>query len=222
MDLSKNLTLRLFGLSGIIGSILFIFGDLFYNHISGSTDSVAVKMSNMPESRLLMAGALGLIGCWFYTLSSLHLFIAFRPSGDLFAFFVASAFAALMICYGVDHAAYFSIASGARVAAIIGFDIESGGKLGHIFFKRLEYLTYIPVLISSLMMIYGIIIGKSLYPRWMVVFLPVVIYLLKVPIILIFKGPLKEIINDSYDNIVFFVFFILSTIVLWNSEYCKE
>lgn len=217
MNLFTNLTLQLFGLSGIIGSILFIYGDLLYNHIHGSKNSIAVKMSAMPESRLLMAGTLGLIGCWFYTLSSLHLFIAFRPAGELYAFIVALSFAAVMICYGIAHAAYFSIASGAKVAAISGSDIESGGKLGNTFFKRLEYITYVPVTISSVLMFYGIVFGKSLYPRWMVVFLPIVIYLLKLPIIRLFKGRLKEIISDSYDNIVFFIFFVLSTIILWNS-----
>ena len=216
MAIFTTWALRLFGLSGIIGSILFIIGDLLYNHVHGAKNSITVKMSNLPESRLLMAGTLGLIGCWFYTLGSLHLFIAFRPAGELYAFIVALAFAAVMICYGVDHAAYFSIATGAKVAAKLGSDVESGGKLGNTFFQRLVYITYIPVTISSLMMIYGIVAGKSLYPRWMVVFLPIVIYLLKLPVIRLLKGRLKELITDSYDNIVFFVFFVLSTILLWH------
>jgi hypothetical protein len=209
--------LRLFGLSGIIGSTLFIFGDLLYNHIPGSKNSPTVKLSKMPESRLLNAGTLGLIGCWFYVLASLHLYIAFRPAGNIFAFIFLLAFAATMICYGISHTAYFAIASGARVAAKLGSDVESGGKLGNTFFQRLVYITYIPVAIFSLMMIYGIVTGRSLYPRWMVVFLPIIIYLLKTPVMRILKGRLQEIINDSYDNIVLFVFYVLSTVVLWNA-----
>ena len=85
---------------------------------------------------------------------------------------------------------------------------------GTPFFKRLVYITYIPVAISSLMMLYGIVAGRSMYPRWMVVFLPIVIYLLKTPVTRILKGHLQEIINDSYDNIVLFVFYVLSTVVL--------
>ncbi len=121
-----------------------------------------------------------------------------------------------MICYGIAHAAYFSIASGAKVAAGYGSDVESGGRLGFAFFKRLEFITYLPVAVSSLMMLYGIVVGKSLYPKWMIAFLPIVIYLLKIPITKLCRGRLKELINDSYDNIVFFVFFVISTIVLWN------
>ena len=209
-------TLRLFGISGIIGSILFIFGDLLYNHVPGSKNSPSVKMSRMPESRLLNAGTLGLVGCWFYTLASLHLYIAFRPAGDIFAFIFLLAFTATMICYGISHTAYFAIATGAQVATKLDSDAESGGKLGNAFFQRLVYITYIPVVILSSMMVYGIVSGRSLYPRWMVVFLPIVIYLLKTPITRILKGHLREIINDSYDNIVLFVFYVLSTIVLWN------
>jgi hypothetical protein len=208
--------LRLFGISGIIGSILFILGDLSYNHVPGSKNSPTVKMSKMPVLRLINAGTLGLVGCWFYVLASWHLYLAFRPAGDIFAFISLLAFGAAMICYGIGHTAYFAIAAGAQVAAQLGSDVESGGKLGNTFFQRITYITYIPVAISSLMMIYGIAVGRSLYPRWMLVFLPIFIYLLKTPVTRILRGHLQEIINDSYDNIVLFVFYVLSTVVLWN------
>ena len=208
--------LQLFGISGILGSILFITGDLLYNHVPGSRDSVPVKMSRMPETRLLNAGTLGLIGCWFYTLASLQFLMVFQPAGELYAFIVFLAFAAVMICYGISHTSYFSIAAGARVAERLGSDAESGGRFGNTFFQRLVYITYIPVVVSSLMMFYGIITGKSLYPRWMAVCLPIIIYLLKSPITRILKGRIKEMVNDSYDNIVLFLFYVLSTILLWN------
>jgi hypothetical protein len=122
-----------------------------------------------------------------------------------------------MIGYGTAHAAYFSIAAGAQMAAASGSDVENGGKAGNAFFQRLTNIIYIPVAISSLMMIYGVVTHKSLYPIWMVVFLPVVIYLLKTPIVRVLKGRIKELVNDSYDNIVLLVFYTLSTIVLWNA-----
>jgi hypothetical protein len=50
----------------------------------------------------------------------------------------------------------------------------------------------------------------------MFVFLPVIIYLLKTPVVRILKGRLREWINDSYDNIVLFIFYLVSTLVLWN------
>jgi hypothetical protein len=209
-------SLRLLGISGIAGSILFICGDLLYGYVPGSTDSPAIKMSRLPEKRLLAAGTLGMVGCWFYTLASLQLYIAFRPGGELFALIINLAFAAIMISYGISHTAYFSIASGAQAAVALGSPAEVGGRLGNTFFQRLVYITYIPVVIASVLMLYGIVTGNSMYPRWAVVFLPVLIYLLKTPVTWILKGHLQELVRDSYDNLTLFVFFVVSTIVLWN------
>ena len=122
-----------------------------------------------------------------------------------------------MVGYGISHTAYFAIATGAKIAGQLGTDVEVGGKLGNAFYQRLVYILYVPVAISSLMMIYGIVAGKSMYPRWMVVFLPIVIYLLKSPVTRLLKGRLKELVNDSYDNIVLFIFYVFSTLLLWNS-----
>jgi hypothetical protein len=208
--------LRCFGLSGILGAMIFIYGDLLYNHIPGSSDNPAVKMSKLAEARLLNAGTFGLIGCWFYVISSMHLYLAFRPVGGTFAFILLLTFGAVMICYGISHAAYFAIATGAQVASKLGSDPETGGKLGNTFFQRLVYITYIPVAISSLLMVYGIVTEKSLYPWWMIFFLPVIIYLLKTPIVRLLRGHFQELVNDSYDNIVVFIFYVVSTVVLWN------
>jgi len=208
--------LRCFGLSGILGAIIFICGDLLYNHIPGSTASPVIKMSKLTEPRLLNAGTFGLIGCWFYVLGSMHLYLAFRPVGDIFAFIFLLAFGAVMICYGISHTAYFAIAAGAQVASKLGSDPETGGKLGNAFFQRLVYITYFPVAISSLLMVYGIVSGKSLYSWWMIFFLPVIIYLLKTPVVRLLKGYFRELVNDSYDNLVLFIFYAISTVVLWN------
>jgi hypothetical protein len=209
-------SLRLLGISGILGALFFISGDLSYNHIHGSTASPAAKMSVLPEQRLINAGILGLFGCGLYVLATLQLYLAFYPVGSIFAFVLSFLFSTVMISYGISHAAYFSIAAGARAAVAAGADAETGAKLGTTFFQNLVNITYIPVASSSLMMIYGILFGRSLYPRWMVLFLPIVIYLLKTPIVRLLRGQLREIVNDAYDNIVLLVFFVISTIVLWN------
>ena len=216
MNLFSPLALRLFGISGIIGAILFVFGDLSYSHIPGSKDSPAQRMSRLPEKILLRAGMLGLFGCWFYCLASLHVYLAFQPAGEIFSFILALTFGATMIGYGIGHTAYFSIATGAQTAVKLGSDAVTGGKLGSTFFKRLSNIIYLPVSVFTVMMIYAIITGRSLYPLWMVVFLPTVLYLLKTPILKLLNGRIQELITDSYDNLILFVFFVLSTLVLWN------
>jgi hypothetical protein len=216
MILFTLLALRLFGLSGILGAILFMCGDLLYGHVPGSKDSPAQKMSKLAEARLLKAGMLGLIGCWFYSLASLHVYMAFQPAGQVFAFVLALAFAVTMINYGIGHAAYFSIATGAQTALKLGADPEQGGKFGNAFFNRLTTIIYIPVVVFSVMMVYAILTGGSHYPLWMLVFQPAVLYLLKTPVLKLLKGNLQEMVTDTYDNLILFVFFSLSTLVLWN------
>lgn len=217
MDFFSLLFLRIFGITGILGAILFMAGDLSYNHIPGSKASPTEKMSRMPASRLLRAGVLGLIGCWLYALSAFHLYSAFRPVGEQFAFVLSLFFTATAICYGITHTAYFAIAAGAQASVRLGADAEEGGKLGNRFYARLVYITYIPVAVVSALMIYGIISGRSLYPQWMALFLPITIYILRKPVIGLLQGRLREIINDSYDNFILLIFFLLSTVVLWNA-----
>jgi len=124
MTISSIWVLRLLGMAGVFGAVLFIAGDLLYNHIPGSKKSPAEKMSVLPESRLLNAGTLGLIGCWFYTLASALFFIAFQPVSSSFGLIVFLTFGAVMICYGISHTAYFAIASGAKTAVQLGSDKE--------------------------------------------------------------------------------------------------
>jgi len=209
--------LRLSGLAGLLGAVLFITGDLLYNHIPGSSDSPTVKMGSLTDRRLLAAGMLGLPGCWLYALASAHIYLAFRPAGEIFAFTLLLVFGSVMISYGISHAAYFAIGAGARAAAQAGSDVEVGGNLGKRFFQQMVNIIYIPVAVCSLMMLYAILAGKSLYPIWIIIFLPITTYLLKTPLLKLLSTRPHEIINDCYDNFILFIFFLISTSILWNA-----
>jgi hypothetical protein len=50
----------------------------------------------------------------------------------------------------------------------------------------------------------------------MLFFLPIILYLLQKPILWILKGRVRELVNDSYSNIILLVFYLVSTSVLWN------
>ena len=172
-------------------------------------------MSTLSEKRLINAGIFGLVGCWLYTFSSFQVYLVFAPAGKILSLFILLSFMIVMICYGVCHAAYFAIASGAHYSARLGSDAESGGKLGNRFFKKLSQITFIPVAVSSILMIYGLFFRHTLYPNWMIIFFPVVIYLMKPLISRLPNVRIKELILDSYDNIPFFLFFLISTIITW-------
>ena len=188
----------------------------FIQPCTGFLSSTATK--NGESARITTAECRHAGPGWLLVLyaGSITSLLGFSTRRPIFGLMLSVAFGAVMVCYGIAHTAYFSIATGARVAIRFGSDADQGGKLGRAFFQRIVHITYIPVAISSLMMFYGIVAGRSLYPRWMIVFLPVVVYLLKSPVMRISKGHVRELLNDSYDNIALFIFFIISTLVLWN------
>jgi len=207
--------IRLCGIAGILGAIATGLGDLLYHHTPGSTQTLYEKMSSLPQKRLVTAGVLGLIGSWLYFFSAFHLYYAFLPVGDNFALAVALFFAMVAISYGVAHASFYAIGSTAKFARDNQLDVGSAGKLGEALFSRVVQIAYIPVGVVSLLMFYGVLSGRSAYPVWMAVFLPIVPYLLRVLVLKLLRGRVHELIRDSYDNFVLLMFFLVSTIVLW-------
>lgn len=208
--------LRVCGIAGILGALVMGTGDLLYHHIPGSKAPVPERMSSLPQKRLVTAGVLGLVGSWLYVLGAFHIHSAFLPVGEGFALAVSCAYGMVAIAYGVAHASYYAIGSSAKVARENRLDVEHSGKMGEALFSRLVLVTYIPVAIAMLFMLYGILSGRSAYPLWMAIFLPVIPYLLRVPILKITRGRAHELVRDSYDNFVLLIFFLMSTIVLWN------
>jgi hypothetical protein len=216
MPFQTIIIVRLCGIAGVLGALIMGTGDLLYYHIPGSKLSLVDRMSSLPQKRLVTAGIFGLIGSWLYMLSVFHIYFAFLSVGTGFALSVSFSFAMVAIAYGVAHASYYAIASTAKVARENDLDVEAAGKIGEALFSRVVLVTYIPVAISMLLMLYGIFSGRSAYPIWMVIFLPIVPYLLRIPILKILSGRAHELVRDSYDNFVLLLFFIMSTIVLWN------
>jgi hypothetical protein len=76
--------------------------------------------------------------------------------------------------------------------------------------------SYIPVVVFSFLTLYGVISGRSAYQIWMIAFLPTIPYLLRSVVLKILRGRVHELVRDSYDNFVILLYFIMSTLVLWN------
>jgi hypothetical protein len=207
--------IKLCGIAGTLGALVTGLGDLLYNHIPGSTQTLYEKMSAFSQKRLVTAGILGLIGSWLYFLGTFHLYYAFLPVGNKFALATSISFALVATAYGAAHASYYAIGNAAKIARANQLDIESAGKQGEALFSKLVLVTYLPVLALSLLMIYGVVSGHSVYPVWMVIFLPIVPYLFRPVVLKILRGRTHELVRDSYDNFVLLLYFLVSTIVLW-------
>lgn len=210
--------IRLCGIAGIVGALLTGIGDLLYNHIPGSTQTLYEKMSTFTQKRLVTAGLMGLIGCWLYLFSVPHLYYAFLPAGEGLAWTLSIAFALVAAAYGVGHAAYYAIGSAVKVAKDHQLDVEAAGKQGAALFPKIVLLTYLPVSVVSILMIYGVVTAGSAYPVWMFIFLPIIPYLLRPIVLKVLRGRVHELIRDSYDNFVLLLYFFVSTLVLWRFQ----
>lgn len=217
MSLEPLTIVRVCGMAGILGALITGVGDLLYHHIPNSKLTLAERMSSLPQARLITAGVLGLVGSWLYLLGAFHLYYAFLSAGTGFAFAVSFSFALVAIAYGVGHASFYAIGSSAKVARENGLDVETAGKCGEALFSRVTLVAYAPVAAAMSLMLYGIVTGRSAYLLWMAIFVPIVSYLLRVPVLKTLRGRVHELIRDSYDNFVLLMYFFVSTLVLWKT-----
>ena len=217
MPLQPLFIVRACGIAGIFGALIMVAGDLLYHNIPGSKQSLAERMSSLPQKRLVRAGVMGLMGSWLYFFSLPHIYFAFLPVGKTFSLILTIAFGLVAIAYGVSHASYYAIGSSAKVARENHLDVDPAGKAGEALFEALVQVTYVPVAFLSLLMLYGVLSGRSAYPVWMVLFQPIILYLLRGPVLKVLRGRANELVRDSYDNFILLVFFIMSTIVLWGT-----
>jgi len=70
-----------------------------------------------------------------------------------------------MIAYGIVHASFFSIGSGAKNAFLAGVKVELMTKLPSQYFSLLIKITYLPVVIITVLFVYSVLFRKTLYPR---------------------------------------------------------
>jgi hypothetical protein len=216
-------TLRWLGLSGILGAIVLFAGDMLYYFKPNVGLSSITTMGSVPEWRLLAGGATSLIAAWLYTMGAGQIYFALKPAGKKISLAAFISFAAVMIAYGIAHASFFSIGSSAKNALFTGAKMELMTKLPSQYFSLIVKITYVPVVIVTVLFVYSVIFRKTLYSWWIIPFFPVFPYLFEGIIRKHLSGTLQVIIAGGYKNLIMLVFFLISTIVLWNSgKYSKK
>jgi uncharacterized protein DUF6796 len=208
--------LRWTGLAGTLGAILLFSGDLLYLYNPNAEQSYITTLGTVPAWRLVASGVLALVACWFYLLGSGHLYYALQPAGPRIAAASFASFAAIMVAYGISHAAYFAIGAAAQVARQLGTSADAAAGLPLSYYNLLLQITYIPVAIATVLLVYAILFRPTRYPRWMILFIPTFLYLAQEPIVAALSGVAKVIVSAGYSNLIILLFYAVSTVVLWN------
>ena len=211
-------TAILLGFSGMIGALVLFSGDMLFYYNGAQTDFIA-NMSVSSDLRVIASAVTALLAAWLYTLGAGQIYYAFAPAAKWIRLTVFLSFAAVMITYGVVHGAYVAIATSAKNAATLGMTPDSLTDLSVTANNALRLIAYLPFAIFSLVFIPTVWLKNTHYPRWVIMFSPVVLFFLHDPIVGSLEGRLKIIIGGGYLNLILLVFFAISTIALWNNNH---
>ncbi len=209
--------LRIMGLVGILGGLLLFAGDMLFYYDSVSTD-LKLNMANVSDFRIIANGILALLATWFYLFGLGQVYYAFMPTTKTVRNIVVISFACILISYGIIHSAYIAIATTAKLAAQNQLDIETATALASNTNNTLRLLVYPIFALLSFVFIWQVWKKKTLYPRWIILFFPLVPFLFQGLIGKVLSGSLWVVIMGGYLNLIIVIFFMASTIALWNSN----
>ena len=203
-----------FGLSGILGSLVLFAGDMLFYYNGEGTDFVANMASSSPE-RIVASGVCALVAAWLYMLGAGQMYYAFQPAKKWLRLTVFLAFAAIMIAYGVVHGAYVAIATCARNGVEVGLSPGALTDLAIAANNALRYVTYLPFAVFTVLFIPAVWTKNTRYPRWMILVSPIIPFLLQGLIVGNLAGKLKVVVAGGYLNLILLVFYSSSTLALW-------
>ena len=213
--------LRLFGIFGILGGFILFAGDMLLYYVPSSTN-LFKNMGFVSDLRIVLSGLSALIAAWFYTLGAGQMYHAFRPAKNTIRNTASIIFAGILIGYGVVHGAYIAIATSVKIAMQNQMDLQTTTRLAIDVNLAIRMLIYPLFAILSIIFIWQVWQKKTLYPRWMILFYPLLTFGLKDFIINLFSGNLRIIIEGGFLNLILVVFFTMSTISLWNATAIKD
>jgi hypothetical protein len=111
-----------------------------------------------------------------------------------------------------------AIAATAKLAAQYQLDIEMATALASKINQTLRLFIYPIFAILSFLFISQVWKRKTLYPRWMILFFPLIPFLFRGIIGKFLSGSIQIIIMGGYFNLILVLFFAASTLALWNVD----
>ncbi len=209
--------LRVMGISGILGGLLLFTGDMLF-YFDASSTNLKLNMGHASDNRIIASGITALLSAWLYMIGLGQVYIAFKPAKDYIRNIVLFSFAGILIAYGVIHGAYVAIATTAKLSSEYEIDMVTATALASKTNDMLRILVYPVFAVLSLFFISQVWKRKTLYPRWIILFFPLIPFLFQGIVSKVLTGSFWVIIIGGYLNLLLVVFFLASTIALWNSK----
>jgi len=214
------------GIIGIFAAIMVGTGE-FLLHYSPAADYADdgnyVYLLKVSEWRITTGHFLGVMGAPFYLIGFWHIYLGLKPYGKIIPYlvFFISAYGFIFGTVWIGSRASIALLAQANYAAE-GHNSIVLRELMDFYILHSETLLEViraTTLISSLAFIILVVSGKTLYPRWMALFNPIV--LLVSSFILFAVAPeIGKYTMPIALNMGYFLFFSLSTLQLM--KVCKQ
>ena len=213
----NNFWTRVLGIFGILGGITLLTGDMLFYYDPTNTN-LFENMGNASDSRIIYSTITALLASWFYILGVIHVYQAFKPTKPLIKNTVLICFAAITISYGVVHGAFVAIATSSKLAIENNLNLNEAILLASEANNILRLIVYPIFGLLSILFIIQVWKKNTLYPRWIILFFPLIPFLIQDFICKNLSGNIWIIVCGGYLNHILIIFFTASTIALWNKK----
>src|SRR5690606_2680931 len=173
------------------------------------------------DFRIIASGVCALFATWRYMLGLGQVYYAFKPAKPILSDGVLSLFGSILIAFGIVHGAFLAIATTAILATENNLEINNAVSLAEKINEILRLFVYPIFGILSILFISQVWRRKTLYPKWIIIFLPLIPFLIEDLVTKYLPDSIWIIIKGGYLNIILAIFFTASTIALWRIKEYK-
>ena len=228
-----TLPLRITGLLAVIGAVLYAIGDVLLLASKASLNdypklkpyakllSDSEKMIVLSSNRLLWGALLGVFATPLILAGFWQIYHGLARANEAIALTTFLLFGIASVIGTFVHGTFYYM--GEYVQALNKVDEQSQGIIAEMIarHRKVLILTYAPLLIfiiiASILFSIMVGMGSTRFPTWMAAINPVTMTI----VWLLLKRVLPQVIRDATEgagfNIAYFVFFLSTTITLWNA-----
>ena len=208
-------------LSGLLGSLLFLAGDmLFYGSWSSGADFHPYQQMGQRSTELLvLGGAIGPVAALFSALGMSVFALTLAAAGRKIANTAAILLAIMILIGGSYHAVYACLGFASKLTdpALRETMVTQVSDLR----ATISYPMYAAGLTATALIYWLALTKKTLFPRWLLLFLPTTWSMLASPlhdVLVRIPAPLGSIIRGGWINGSFVLFFTIATLVFWHPK----
>ncbi len=225
--MNEEKLLHLTGLSGILATLMGFTADWFlYGGFYGGAEFYTISrqiMGNVSNTRLMVGGLLGPIEAAFYIIGFGHIFLALRSGGKALAAITFGGLSwSVIVGAGAFHSAFVFNGLLLRAQKAITDPQVSWFQAllndASQYIQLLYNVMFILGLVATFTFLFLVLFRKTLYSKWMVLFIPTLWVLILPQIAKKIPAPVGGMIVGGSLNLSFLLYFVVSMILLWRQK----